>query len=276
MTGFSIIIPTWNNLPYLKECIRSLQQNSQLEHQVLVHVNENKDNTCQWLSEQGIAFTHSQKNIGICHAVNLVADLATQPNILYLNDDMYVLPDWDIALQNAIRRINKDIWMLSGTLIEPKFSDNTIVIHADFGTSLETFREKELLESYKKIEHSNWNGSTWPPVLMPRQCWLKVGGFSSEFSPGMYSDPDLSMKMWQIGCRDFLGVAECRVYHFQAKSTGRVVKNDGRKQFKQKWGISARAFYKHFLKMGQPYSGTLPEPEKNMTLWFEKIRAKYF
>ena len=29
---FSIIIPSWNNLPYLKNCIESLQKNSQFEH----------------------------------------------------------------------------------------------------------------------------------------------------------------------------------------------------------------------------------------------------
>ncbi len=276
MTGFSIIIPTWNNLPYLQTCIRSLRTNSALQHQIIVHVNEGADGTREWLSSEGIPFTHSPVNIGICHAVNLAADLSNLPHILYLNDDMYVLPKWDIALRDAAKRLNKDVWMLSGTLIEPTKSNNTTVIHADYGTSLNNFRENELLENFEKIKLSDWNGSTWPPVLIPRVCWLKIGGFSTEFSPGMYSDPDMSMKMWQIGCRDFMGVSESCIYHFQAKSTGRVVRNDGRRQFKQKWGISARAFYQHYLKMYQPYSGTLEEPTKNFQLWFEKIRAKYF
>ncbi len=29
---------------------------------------------------------------------------------------------------------------------------------------------------------------------------------SEEFSPGMYSDPDLSMKLWQEGVRYFKGI----------------------------------------------------------------------
>jgi glycosyltransferase involved in cell wall biosynthesis len=37
---FSILIPTWNNLRFLQVCIDSIRKNSSLEHQILVHVNE--------------------------------------------------------------------------------------------------------------------------------------------------------------------------------------------------------------------------------------------
>jgi len=88
-----------------------------------------------------------------------------------------------------------------------------------------------------------------------------VGGFSSEFSPGMSSDNDFAMKMWAAGCRVFLGVGDSLVYHFRCKSTGRIVKNDGRKQFMRKWGISSSLFDRFYLRRGQVASAmTLSEP----------------
>ena len=35
---FSILIPTFNNLEYLKICIESLKKNSKFDHQIIVHV----------------------------------------------------------------------------------------------------------------------------------------------------------------------------------------------------------------------------------------------
>ena len=37
---FSIVIPSWNNLPCLRLCVESLRRNSRHAHQVLVHVND--------------------------------------------------------------------------------------------------------------------------------------------------------------------------------------------------------------------------------------------
>ena len=41
---FSIIIPTLNNLKYLKFCLNSLKKNSKLNNEIVVHVNEDKNN----------------------------------------------------------------------------------------------------------------------------------------------------------------------------------------------------------------------------------------
>ena len=40
---FSIIIPTLNNLDYLKLCIKSLKKNSSFNHEIIVHVNVGED-----------------------------------------------------------------------------------------------------------------------------------------------------------------------------------------------------------------------------------------
>ena len=84
---FSIIIPSWNNLPYLKLCIASIRQNSFYNHEIVLHLNESKDASLDWAIEQDLKFTFSDHNIGICKAVNQAFDKTTKDFIVYMNDD---------------------------------------------------------------------------------------------------------------------------------------------------------------------------------------------
>ena len=48
---FSVLIPTFNNLEYLKFCIRSIKKNSKYNHQIIVHVNVGNDGTLEYLDK---------------------------------------------------------------------------------------------------------------------------------------------------------------------------------------------------------------------------------
>lgn len=260
---FSIVIPSWNNLALLKLCVESVKTNSVFEHQIIIHVNDGSDGTLEWVRSQGIAHTHSAVNIGICLTVNQAAALAQHDLILYLNDDMYCCPQWDSKLLDKVQQIGHDAFVLSGTMIEPVESGNHCVSVCDFGRDADTFQEDELLKKYQTLAKADWYGATWPPTLVHRRWWHAVGGYSTEFSPGMSSDNDFSMKMWTAGCRVFLGVGDSLVYHFMCKSTGRIVKNNGRKQFMRKWGMTSSLFDRYYLRRGQAaLQMALPEPEE--------------
>jgi len=272
---FSIIIPTWNNLPLLQLCIRSIRQNSAFPHQIIVHVNDGSDGTLAWVCAQGITHTASPENIGICLAVNEAAMHATQDYILYLNDDMYCCPGWDSALADKLKPLNTDLFMLSGTMIEPKDTKNPCVIVRNYGDDAGNFDEAGLLAELPAIKKDDWFGATWPPTLVSRRWWCMVGGYSSEFSPGMSSDNDFSMKMWHAGCRIFLGVGSSFVYHFQCKSTGKVKKNDGGRQFLHKWGMRQSVFDRYYLRRGVPAPDIqLAEPEDTRELRWQLLRSR--
>jgi GT2 family glycosyltransferase len=248
---FSIVIPTWNSLDYLKLCVASIRQHSAFAHQIIVHVNDGSDGSREWVRASGLDASYSDANIGICFAVNEAAALARHDYIVYMNDDMYALPGWDTALIARIQQMPSDLFMLSGTMVEPKDSRNPCVVVANFGDSVQTFDEAGLLQQAPQLRRADWFGSTWPPTVVHRRWWHRVGGYSTELSPGMSSDNDFSMKMWHAGCRVFLGVGDALVYHFQCKSTGKVVKNDGRKQFLHKWGMTQSTFDRFYLRRGQ-------------------------
>lgn len=257
---FSIVIPSWNNLPYLQLCIESILSNSHYKHQIIVHINEGKDGTLEWIkSQRCIDYTHSEMNIGVCYALNIARGLLDTDYFVYLNDDMYVCPGWDDELLKEIRQVGHPYFFLSGTAIEPVSSSNC-VIEKDYGMDIAGFRKRELLAEFASLPMQNWQGATWPPNVVHKDIWDLVGGYSTEFSPGMYSDPDFSMKLWMAGVRLFKGVSSSRVYHFGSKSTGRVIKNKGYYTFIRKWRMTSSTLTKYYLRRGQPFDGLLGEP----------------
>ncbi len=272
---FSIIIPTWNNLSYLRLCIKSIRQNSTFNHQIIVHVNEGTDGTLDWLKSENITITYSSENIGVCWALNGMRSYVETDYIVYMNDDMYACPGWDSVLKDEIKLLPDNNFFLSSTLIQPRpFWCKAIISPADFGETIENFDEQKLLNEYAQLPHSDWSGSTWPLNVVHKELWDLVGGYSTEFSPGMYSDPDFSAKLWMAGVRYFKGLSQSRVYHFEARSTNRIKKNEGSRQFLSKWGITSAVFMRLFLKRGEKWIGILEEPEKDGKLSYEITRSR--
>lgn len=251
---FSILIPTWNNLAFLKLCVESIRKNSAYDHELLIHVNDGSDGTLTWVEAEGLKHTHSAENVGVCLALNGLRPLMTTDYVVFMNDDMYVLPGWDEALWREVQAIGHEHFFLSSTLLQPRpFFCKSVIAPADYGQTVDTFDEQRLLSEYRTLKHGDWQGATWPPNIVHRDMWDLVGGYSIEFSPGMYSDPDFSAKLWKVGVRIFKGVDASRVYHFEARSTHRIVKNDGSTQFLRKWGITSASFMRDVLHRGEPW-----------------------
>jgi glycosyltransferase involved in cell wall biosynthesis len=272
---YSIIIPTWNNLSFLKTCIKSILKNSHFDHQIIVHVNAGYDGTLDWVKEKGLDYTHSIANIGVCHACNACRTLVKTEYIVYFNDDMYALPDWDLEIWQEIERLPDKYFFISATMIEPKPSPHLgILAPYNYGDVPENFQEEKLLGEYKSLPGYDWNGATWPPNIVHKDIWDLVGGYSIEYFPGMYSDPDFSMKLLKSGVTFFKGVGKSMVYHFGSKSTQRIKKNHGSKQFLNKWGITSSTLTSILLKRGTKFTGNINPHFQDSNYRLAKIRSK--
>ncbi len=268
---FSIIIPTFNNLSYLKLCLDSIKKNSSFNHEIIIHVNEGTDGTLSYLSEKPFKKSYSEVNEGVCVAFNKAVKKASKKFIVLAHDDMYFCPNWDKVFENEIKKIsNIEDFFLSGTMIQPFHS----YINLDCGKNIEEFNEKKLLSSLPKIKFKNFQGSHWQPSLIPINTWNKVGGFSEEFSPGLGSDPDFNFKLWNIGVRLFKGLGDCRVYHFSSLSLRKKVWNNGAKTFLLKWGITIKFFKKHYLRSDEEFFGILKDPKRNFKYFVDLTKCK--
>ena len=271
---FSILIPSWNNLEFLQICVDSIRKNSTFKHQIIVHVNDGSDGTLEWVKDEGLEYTHSETNIGVCLSMNLMRTKVKTDYMVFVNDDMYVLPEWDKYLYDEIKKMPDNRFFISATTIQP-FTNGKQIILANYGDSKETFQEKKLLEEYRKYNKKDWAGATLPPNVVHRDIWDLVGGYSVELSPGMYSDPDFTAKLYLCGVRRLKGIGNSRVYHFETKSTTRIKKNSGSIQFLLKWGMTNATFRKVFTHKDKDYSSPSPEePEMNFRLRINLLRAR--
>ena len=80
----SILIPTFNNLSYLKFFLNSLKKNSLLDHEVIIHVNDGSDGTLDFVKKNNLKFTYSKENIGLCTSMNHAYKLSTL-NLYYMS-----------------------------------------------------------------------------------------------------------------------------------------------------------------------------------------------
>jgi len=244
MIRFSVVVPTWKNLEYLDLMYRGLRKNSAVDHELILFFNEFDESCKEWAQDKNVLFDGSSENTGVCTAVNRAALMATSDFICYMNDDMYPLPGWDTALAGYLGMADK-LW-LSGTAIEPGNSTPCYIGNRDYGNSPAVFDENRLLREYRTLFRPYNVVSTWTPVLLSIEDWKAVGGFDEKYFPGFGSDPDLAMKMYRYGCRNFVGVGNSLVYHFAKRTTARFSsseKMDPRKHFQSKWGISWKKFF---------------------------------
>ncbi len=274
---FSIIIPTLNNLPYLKLCIESIQKNSKYNHEIIPHVNIGIDGTLDYLKANNIKFTYTENNSGICKGMNLAAKESKNDYILYAHDDFYFCPDWDLILKNEIDRIGHNLFYLSGTMMHRG------QISFDCGNTFEDFDEKKFLSNYKDYNYYDFQGSTWAPHLVHKDIWNKVNGFSEEFYPGTGSDPDLNMKLWKLGVRIFKGINSFKVYHFGSivtrkyKGDTKIITESGSKGgkiFLLKWGMTIKFFKKFIMQSDTKFNGELKDPIRNLNFYINLFITK--
>ena len=281
---FSILIPSFNNLHYLKTCIESIKKNSHYNHQIIVHVNEGSDGTLDFIKKKQIDFTHSTNNIGMPRALNTSSKKARFEYILISHDDFYYCPGWDQILYEEIKTIKHNNFYISGTMV----GEGQVKFNA--GSEIYNFNEKKLLENLNEINTFDFQGTTKCPGLVHKDIWHRVGGWSEEFSPTGGDDTDFAMKLWMSDVRIFKGLGKSLAYHFGSITTRKKDKNlftylgsRGNKIFLKKWGISINFFENHYLQSGldnnknlifNKYEGPLKNPKISFKYLFDFLKCK--
>lgn len=267
--NWDIIIVSWQNVVYLKKAIGSLRMHSKNIHNIIIYFNGTTEEEAERIVTHEIPSSHkwgpilylsNPVNIGLCDAANNASLLGTSDFIYLMDDDMYVLPNWDRELHNFRMAYGfEDDTYLCSVMVEPN-STSSHSIEGDYGHHPQRFREVALLHDFedglfKDVIKPIVN--TYMPVLFSRKMWEQIGGYSIEFSPGIGSDDDLAKKAWDFGCHNPVGVPDSLVYHFQSATTARItnyaehaINRD--KVFKELYGMTLNEFHKE-IKRGKPW-----------------------
>ena len=273
--NFTILIPTYNNLKYLRLFCESIKINSNFNHQLIFHINDGSDGSYDYINNNKYQFTHSKTNIGLCSSIKEASKLIKNQYVLYAHDDMYFCKNWDQFLIEEVQKQNNNLFYFSGTNISYKDG----ILNFDCGNTPENFDQIKFDNFCEKDNSPDLQGSHWAPHLIHRDLWTKVEGFSIEFDPGDGSDPDLCMKLWNEGVRTFKCISRFKVYHFGSVTTRKrdININNGTKKFLLKFGFNPRFFRKYYLRGDGKikYLGPLDDPKLNFSMLLSLIINKF-
>lgn len=250
----SILIPTLNNIGFMKMAVRSYRNHTVNPHEILVYANAMSPEMKEYAKKENFdIFLSSSKNEGIAASTNSLARRATGNIIHYTNDDIYVAPGWDVGL---VKKVNHDIFYqyLTACMFERTGNNPTMNAPFDYGRNPENWREKDFLAEWwdkRLIKQDIGNGSG--PVFITKELWDSIGGFDEGYYPGLATDPDITAKIYFKAEKEgksweFRGVADSGMYHFQARTVHTVATRReyeyARKRFVEKWGITFPDIYR--------------------------------
>ena len=114
----SVVIPTYNRLPILQQCLRALEAQLPLDpgddFEVVLVDDGSTDGTVEWIQQEAAELPHvrliCQENGGPAIGRNLGVDHANGEVIIFIDSDLVVVPDF---LQHHLRSL-RQAWQRDG------------------------------------------------------------------------------------------------------------------------------------------------------------------
>lgn len=217
-----IIIPTYNNLGYLRPCIESVRRRTTDWPYNLIVVDSGDDGTYEWLKNQADIITiRSETRLNYAQAINLGLQKAKEKYVLLLNNDTIVSNHWLSAMMGEAMKpgvgavgpfSNCDIgWSHDEAIIIKEKTLKKISVLEDV---VDILPDIENYNHAKKVIEREW--IVFYAALLPREAIDKVGILDEGFKNG-YEDIDYCRRIRKAGYR-IVNTYDSFVYHFYMKT----------------------------------------------------------
>ncbi|SFD66926.1 Glycosyltransferase, GT2 family [Paenibacillus catalpae] len=231
----SIIIPTYNALPLLRETIDSIRKHTKELYELIVVDNGSTDGTLDYLKQQQIITISLPVNTGFPAACNWGLRLSRGERLLILNNDVVVTAEW---LSRLHRAYDRDA---SIGIVGPM---------TNYASGRQQIKTTGHYEEFAARLRAKQDGK-WEKVnrivgfcmLFSRTLILKIGMLDEQFSPGHFEDDDYCYRANRAGYRVVIA-KDAFVYHHGSASFGSYAEDEikqllerNRQLFMNKWGI---------------------------------------
>ena len=277
MHKITSVIPTHNNLPFLKLTVKSVKKNCYYNDMPIFIFAENcTDGTNEWLTknadELGIEYYIETDNVeqrGIGGGIDLCVSKVRTEFVNILHSDFWVAPNQDIELLKLFDEFPNDRLIASSFRVQPDIFPNdpeyrpgTVFVPKDkFGAYDDDF-EEEYFDKWS-IEFSESNDihvrkAGGAGYFCRVEDHIYIGGNDPRFEPMYWEDKDLFSRMQMEGYK-FIMTSKSVVWHFTSRTSRfpdstRVLDNNNRPSHLVEWEQRAT---RRFIKKW----GRLPEED---------------
>ena len=206
-SSVSIVIPHWNNVAVLSECLESISNTDFENLETIVVDNASTDNSVASVRSNypNVKLIENDKNYGYAGGCNIGAEAASGDFLIFLNNDTVQEKDW---ISNLIKTINSDDKIAA---VQPKilnYYDRNVFDYAGgSGGHMDiycfpfargrifSFQENDEGQ-YNNKEKCFWSSGTC--FMVRRELFQKAGGFDDSFFAHM-EEIDLCWRLYAMG-----------------------------------------------------------------------------
>ncbi|KAB0672329.1 glycosyltransferase family 2 protein [Oryzomonas sagensis] len=224
---FSIIIPNWNGIEHIEECLLSVGQQRFKDFDVVVVDNASTDRSVQFIHEHfpGVKVVALADNLGFSAGVNCGIRASIGKFVVLLNNDTVVAPNW---LENLVKAIqdNPNVSIFASKLLN--YYDRGVIDSAGdaLDLSLGPYKIGEYQPKGQFSESRFIFGACGGGGCYRREIFDQIGAFDEDFF-AYFEDIDLSFRANWAGIRT-LFVPDAVIYHKIAATSGASSANKDR------------------------------------------------
>lgn len=215
----SVVIPNWNGISYLPECLAALRRQTVKDFEVIVIDNGSTDGSVAFIEEEHswVKLIELRENAGFAAACNMGIRLAEGSYIALLNNDTEVAPGWLGALVAAAERDGTIGMVASKILLDPasrEIDSVGMLLYPD-GIGRQRGRGERDSGSYETEEEVFYPSAC---AALYRSSLLKEIGLLDEDFFAYVEDTDLGLRARLAGAKAVL--APAAVVHHKYSGTG--------------------------------------------------------
>lgn len=240
-----IIIPSYNNLVYLRLCLNSIWKKTGYQYYKVIVVDNGSDSdVIEFLTttesiETKLSVIYNEENIGFARAINTGIEAAGDCEfVVILNDDTIVTQGWLIKL---IQYLEISDIKLVGPVTNWAGNEARIKVDYDDLDSMEQF-------AYKYCSSHEGQFFDIPMlamycVIMRRSLLEEIGLLDERFGIGMFEDDDFSLRVRKTEGR-IICVEDVFIHHWGRTAINKMDQeeyerlfNENRRKYEEKWKI---------------------------------------
>ena len=238
MNKITSVIPTYNNLPFLKLTVKSVRQNCYYNDMPIFIFAENcTDGTNEWLAENAdrlkIDYHIERDNVeqrGIGGGIDLCVSQVNTEFVNILHSDFWVGPNQDIELLKLYDDIEPGERLIASSFRiqpnifpnDPPYRPGTVFVDFDqFGVHDDEFEENYFDDWAAEFSQDNdiqVRKAGGAGYFCRVEDHIHIGGNDPRFEPMYWEDKDLFMRM-QMEDYKFIMTSKSVIWHFTSRTS---------------------------------------------------------
>jgi GT2 family glycosyltransferase/glycosyltransferase involved in cell wall biosynthesis len=241
----SIIILTYNNLDYTRQCVESIfEKTAYPEYEILIVDNGSQDGTLEYLDaidakQKNLQVIRNEENLGFARGNNQGAQSAIGEYLVFLNNDTVVTHGWLVRLVELLQ--DQSIGMVGPVT-------NSASNEAKISVTYETIDDlDQFAQEYTQVH----NGETFEIRALAFFCaalrkdtFNQIGPLDERYRLGMFEDDDYALRVKQSGYK-IICTEDVFIHHWGGVSFLKLdpyqywlLFKENRRKFEDKWKIT--------------------------------------